>query len=177
MASILRLFPTFPGIPGDKRVLVACAFAAAAFLQGGDAVPQPILVAMGYANEPSGPHDAADSLIDHGTLRRHQRRELLPLEARRLLWEGALLVQDGPEDGMIWSWPGVVVLPPELESAGIRERLSDPTLPLVCVPAAELHRSTTPRAPDALVERLRALGYGQVFSFALSSLEALEAGR
>lgn len=85
---------------------------------------------MGYHHDHDGRRDRQDSLCDREFLTRAQRQDLQPLEVRRLLWEGATLVQRKHPLGD--SLQGAVQLEAEMEADRIGVLLPDLAYPLIC---------------------------------------------
>lgn len=117
---------------------------------------------MGYHHDHDGLRDRQDSLCDREFLTRAERQELQPLEVRRLLWEGATLVQRQHPLGD--TLQGSVQLEPEMDSDRIRALLPDLAHPLLCVGRGRggaIHASAVQLAEDLLD-----LGYRHVFCLA-----------
>jgi hypothetical protein len=114
---------------------------------------------MGYHHDHESAADAVDSLLDHAALRRAECHELLPHEVRRMLWEGATLVQIRLPEAVGMSVQGAVLLHPRLRERQIHRLLPDPGVPLLCV-GKDGERAVT------LADHLRGLGYRYVFTFA-----------
>jgi hypothetical protein len=117
---------------------------------------------MGYHHDHDGLQDRHDSLCDREYLTRAKRQDLQPLEVRRLLWEGATLVQR--KHPLRDSLKGAIQLLAETEAVEIRSLLPDLAHPLLCVGR---DRGRAARA-DALqlAENLLDLGYRHVFCLA-----------
>ena len=116
---------------------------------------------MGYHHDHDG-RDRQDSLCDREFLTRAERQELQPLEVRRLLWEGATLVQR--KHPLRDSLQGAIQLLAETEAAEIRSLLPDLAYPLLCVGRG---REGAARADAVqLAENLLDLGYRHVFCLA-----------
>ncbi len=105
----------------------------------------------GFLFGESGEHNA--------TSRQLPPRHLQPLEALRLLQEGAALVQIRPKTADRPPTAGAVLLEAPLDRRRVRKLLPDRSLPLICV-------GTVPdgSARD-LAQELIAFGYGYVFLF------------
>lgn len=114
---------------------------------------------MGYHHDHEAAADAVDSLQDHATLRRATCHELLPHEVRRMLWEGATLVQLRLPGEAGLPVQGSVLLIPPLRQQETQCLLPDPDAPLLCVDG-DGDRALT------LADHLLGLGYRYVFTFA-----------
>jgi hypothetical protein len=117
---------------------------------------------MGYHHDHDGLRDRQDSLCDREFLTRAERQDLQPLEVRRLLWEGATLVQRKHPLGE--ALQGAVQLEAEMEPDRIRALLPDLAWPLICIGRG----SGGPIQASAvqLAEELLDLGYRHVFCLA-----------
>ena len=116
---------------------------------------------MGYHHDHDG-RDRQDSLCDREFLTRAERQELQPLEVRRLLWEGATLVQRKHPLGD--SLQGAVQLEAEMEGDRIRALLSDLAYPLLCIGRGS--GGAIQASAVQLAEDLLDLGYRHVFCLA-----------
>ncbi|MCP9857542.1 hypothetical protein KBZ34_00505 [Cyanobium sp. Cruz-8H5] len=117
---------------------------------------------MGYHHDHDGLRNRQDSHCDLEFITRAERQELQPLEVRRLLWEGATLVQRQHPLGD--SLQGAVQLEAEMEADRIRALLPDLAYPLLCVGRG---RGGAIQAPAVqLAEDLLNLGYRHVFCLA-----------
>ncbi|MCP9931969.1 hypothetical protein KBY82_14395 [Cyanobium sp. AMD-g] len=117
---------------------------------------------MGYHHDHDGRRDRQDSLCDREFLTRAQRQDLQPLEVRRLLWEGATLVQRKHPLGD--SLQGAVQLEAEMEADRIGVLLPDLAYPLIC--AGRGRGGAIQCSAVQLAEDLLDLGYRHVFSLA-----------
>ncbi len=117
---------------------------------------------MGYHHDHDGLRDRQDSLCDREFLTRAERQELQPLEVRRLLWEGATLVQRKHPLGD--SLQGAVQLEAEMEGDRIRALLPDLAYPLLCIGRGS--GGAIQSSAVQLAEDLLDLGYRHVFCLA-----------
>lgn len=126
-----------------------------------------------------GYHHDHDSLQDRNEFqsgldfhRRAERQELQALEVRRMLWEGATLVQR--KHPLSESLQGAILLEPEMEAHQIRGLLPDTSQPLLCVGFCSdgaVHDSAV-----RLADHLLNLGYRHVFCLASGIRELMAAG-
>jgi hypothetical protein len=118
---------------------------------------------MGYHHDHDSPIDAAESLMDQEALGRYERRELLPLEVRRLLWEGATMMRPLDGDTVVVADRDAERIDLSLGERQVHRLLPDLEAPLLCV---------VPPGGDAgpMARRLLALGYRRVFTYAGSLL-------
>jgi hypothetical protein len=117
---------------------------------------------MGYHHDHDGLRDRQDSLCDREYHTRAERQDLQPLEVRRLLWEGATLVQRKHPLGE--ALQGAVQLEAAMEPDRIRALLPDPAWPLLCLGRGS-GGAIRPSAVQ-LAEELLDLGYRHVFCLA-----------
>jgi hypothetical protein len=127
---------------------------------------------MGYHHDHDGLQDRSESPFGQEFIRRAECLELQPLEVRRMLWEGATLVQcKHPHSD---SLQGAILLAVEMGPRQIRALLPDITQPLLCVGLGRdgaVHASAV-----RLAEHLLNLGYRHVFCLASGIREMLAAG-
>jgi hypothetical protein len=117
---------------------------------------------MGYHHDHDGFRERQDSLCDREYLTRAKRQDLQPLEVRRLLWEGATLVQRKHPLGD--ALQGAVQLEGDMEPDRIRALLPDLACPLLCLgrgSGGAIQASAVQLADDLLD-----LGYRHVFCLA-----------
>jgi phage shock protein E len=117
------------------------------------------------------PTQAAESLLDEPALQRARRRQLPPLEARRLIWEGAILLDvRTAQDSSAAHIKGAEVVPIDLGDGCLTQRLPDRSAPILCY-------SDGQTLSQALVERLRQLGYSHAYGIAGGLAQFLTAAR
>ncbi len=117
---------------------------------------------MGYHHDHDGLRDRQDSLCDREFITRAKRQDLQPLEVRRLLWEGATLVQRKHPLGD--ALQGAVHLEADMEEDRIRALLPDLDWPLLCVGRGS--GGAIQASAVQLAEDLLDLGYRHVFCLA-----------
>jgi hypothetical protein len=117
---------------------------------------------MGYHHDHDGFRDHQDSLCDREFLTRARRQDLQPLEVRRLLWEGATLVQRKHPLGD--ALQGAVQLEAAMDPDRIRALLPDLAWPLLCVGRGS--GGAIQASAVQLAEELLDLGYRHVFCLA-----------
>ncbi|PSB36565.1 hypothetical protein C7B81_13430 [Aphanothece cf. minutissima CCALA 015] len=117
---------------------------------------------MGYHHDHDGLRDRQDSLCDREYLTRAKRQDLQPLEVRRLLWEGATLVQRKHPLGD--ALQGAVQLEADMEPDRIRALLPDVAWPLLCLGRGS--GGSMQASAVQLAEDLLDLGYRHVFCLA-----------
>ncbi len=117
------------------------------------------------------PTQAAESMRDEPALQRARRRQLPPLEARRLIWEGAILLDvRTARDSSAAHIRGAEVVPIDLGDGGLTQRLPDRSAPILCI-------SDGQTLSQALLERLRQLGYSHAYGIAGGLGQFLTAAR
>jgi hypothetical protein len=117
---------------------------------------------MGYHHDHDWLQKHQESLCDPFVLPRAERQDLQPLEVRRMLWEGATLVQR--KRPLSDSLQGAILLEEEMEAGQVRALLPDTSQPLLCVGLGSedaIHASAV-----QLAEHLLNLGYRHVFCLA-----------
>ncbi len=117
---------------------------------------------MGYHHDRDWLQSPPEDLCDPCFVPRAERQDLQPLEVRRMLWEGATLVQR--KRPLSDSLQGAILLGEEMESDQIRALLPDTSQPLLCVGIGSeeaIHASAV-----QLAEHLLNLGYRHVFCLA-----------
>jgi hypothetical protein len=117
---------------------------------------------MDYHHDHDGLRDRQDSLCDREYRTRAERQDLQPLEVRRLLWEGATLVQRRHPLGD--ALQGAVQLEAEMEPDRIRALLPDLAWPLLCIGRGS--GGAIQASAVQLEEDLLDLGYRHVFCLA-----------
>lgn len=122
---------------------------------------------MGYHHDHEWHQDQAASLCDGESIRRSKLHELQPLEVRRMLWEGATLVQ--PKHPLSDHLQGAIQLETDMEVHQIRAVLPDSTMPLLCMGVGSQGTASEPALQ--LAKHLLSLGYGHVFYLASGSVE------
>ncbi|WP_094554190.1 hypothetical protein [Synechococcus sp. 1G10] len=122
---------------------------------------------MGYHHDHDWNQDRVAGLFDRAGIRRGQIHELQPLEVRRMLWEGATLVQ--PKHPLSDPLQSAIQLEADMEERQIRDMLPDSTMPLLCMGIGKDGAASKPAVQ--LAEHLLSLGYGHVFCLASGSPE------
>lgn len=117
---------------------------------------------MGYHHDHDGLQAHQESLCDREFLTRAERHDLQPLEVRRLIWEGATLVQRKHPLGD--ALQGAVQLEPDMEPDRIRALLPDLARPLLCLGRGS--GGAIRASAVQLAEDLLDLGYRHVFCLA-----------
>jgi hypothetical protein len=117
---------------------------------------------MGYHHDHDGLRDLQDALCDREHRTRAERQDLQPLEVRRLLWEGATLVQRKHPLGD--ALQGAVQLEASMEADRIRALLPDLAWPLLCIGRGS--GGAIQASAVQLAEDLLDLGYRHVFCLA-----------
>ncbi len=117
---------------------------------------------MGYHHDHDGLRERQDSLCDREFLTRAERQDLQPLEVRRLLWEGATLVQRKHPLGD--ALQGAAQLEADMEPDRIRALLPDVAWPLLCLGRGS--GGAIQASAVQLAEDLLDLGYRHVFCLA-----------
>jgi hypothetical protein len=117
---------------------------------------------MGYHHDHDWLQDLNEPLYDPGEKRRAERQELQPLEVRRMLWEGATLVQ--LKHSFSDSLQGAILLDPETDERLVHELLPDIAQPLLCIGLGSGGAFQEPAV--LLAEQLLNLGYQHVFCLA-----------
>lgn len=99
--------------------------------------------------------------MNQQALDRAERRQLQTLEARRLIWEGAFLLDARSREEFVCSHllQGAISLPLECSDAEIQRLLPDPMAPILC------YSNQHDRAQH-LIARLNRLGYCHAYGIA-----------
>lgn len=127
---------------------------------------------MGYHHEHDWLQDLNEPLYDPELKRRAERQELKPLEVRRMIWEGATLVQR--KDVFSDSLQGAIQLDPDMDERLVHELLPDMAQPLLCVGLGSGAAFQEPAV--LLAEQLLNLGYQHVFCLAPGMRHGVAAG-
>lgn len=106
------------------------------------------------------PRQAIEALVNQPALDRAERRQLQTLQARRLIWEGALVLDARSKEEFDRSHlQGAISMPLECRDAEILRLLPDPMVPILCY-------SNGQNRAQELMAKLKRLGYGHAYGIA-----------
>ena len=127
---------------------------------------------MGYHHDHDWLQDLNEPLYDPAHQRRAMCQELQPHEVRRMIWEGATLVQwrNPPDDSL----QGSIQVEAAMEEAQVRALLPDLAQPLLCIGlgGGEAVHESAGRLADFLLN----FGFQHVFRLAQGTRHAAVAG-
>jgi hypothetical protein len=123
---------------------------------------------MAYHHERDGWSETTEQKRQQERVVRREPRELKPQEVRRMLWEGATLVQSPNAELPAGAILRSVTVDPAMHASQIHDLLPDQEAPLLCM--SEPSDSPDPTPILGLPQRLQDLGYVNVLTFEGSPL-------